>query len=79
MVNRGKIGNSFEFVVLAGARAKQLLAGSTPRVAVSDHKKTTIAQQELAAELVKKVEPGTEVTASAEAGSDSAEPVADSQ
>jgi DNA-directed RNA polymerase omega subunit len=60
MVNRGKIGNSFEFVVLAGARAKQLLAGSTPRVAVNDHKKTTIAQEEIVAEVVKKVEPGSE-------------------
>jgi DNA-directed RNA polymerase omega subunit len=75
MVNRGKIGNPFEFVVLAGARAKQLLAGSTPRVAVSDHKKTTIAQQELAADLVKKVEPGTEVSASPE----SADPPAETQ
>ena len=39
--------NSFEFVVTAGARARQLLAGSTPRVAVGEHKKTTIAQQEV--------------------------------
>ncbi len=33
----------FEFVVTAGARARQLLAGSTPRVAVGEHKKTTVA------------------------------------
>jgi len=77
MVNRGKIGNSFEFVVLAGARAKQLLAGSTPRVAVNDHKKTTIAQQELAAELVKKAEPAPE--GSPETAEPPAEPPAESQ
>ena len=27
-----KLPNSFEFVVTAGARARQLMAGSTPRV-----------------------------------------------
>ena len=48
MIDRSKLPNSFEFVVTAGARARQLLAGSTPRVAVADHKKTTVAQQEVA-------------------------------
>ncbi len=43
MIDRSKLPNSFEFVVTAGARARQLLAGSTPRVAVGDHKKTTVA------------------------------------
>ena len=33
MIDRSKLPNSFEFVVTAGARARQLLAGSTPRVA----------------------------------------------
>ena len=47
MIDRSKLPNSFEFVVTAGARARQLLAGSTPRVAVGDHKKTTVAQQEV--------------------------------
>ena len=47
MIDRTKLPNSFEFVVTAGARARQLLAGSTPRVAVGDHKKTTVAQQEV--------------------------------
>lgn len=37
----------FEFVVTAGARARQLLAGSTPRVAVGDHKKVTVAKKEV--------------------------------
>jgi DNA-directed RNA polymerase omega subunit len=47
MIDRSKLPNSFEFVVTAGARARQLLAGSTPRVAVGDHKKTTVATQEV--------------------------------
>ena len=46
MIDRSKLSNSFEFVVTAGARARQLMAGSTPRVAVGDHKKTTIAKEE---------------------------------
>jgi DNA-directed RNA polymerase subunit K/omega len=53
MIDRSKLPNSFEFVVTAGARARQLLAGSVPRVEAGDHKKTTVAQQEI---LVKKVE-----------------------
>ena len=53
MIDRSKLPNSFEFVVTAGARARQLLAGSTPRVAVGDHKKTTIAAQEV---ITKQVE-----------------------
>ena len=47
MIDRSKLPNSFEFVVTAGARARQLLAGSTPRVVVGEHKKTTVAQQEV--------------------------------
>ena len=47
MIDRSKLSNSFELVVTAGARARQLLVGSTPRVAVGEHKKTTIAQQEV--------------------------------
>ena len=57
MIDRSKLTNSFEFVVMAGARARQLLAGSTPRVAVGDHKKTTVAQQEVATKVVEKIEP----------------------
>ena len=47
MIDRSKLSNSFEFVVTAGARARQLLAGSTPRVVVGEHKKTTVAQNEV--------------------------------
>jgi DNA-directed RNA polymerase omega subunit len=56
MIDRSKLPNSFEFVVTAGARARQLLAGSTPRVATGDHKKTTVAQQEVMARAVEKIE-----------------------
>ena len=56
MIDRSKLPNSFEFVVTAGARARQLMAGSTPRVAVGDHKKTTVAQQEVVTKQVEKIE-----------------------
>lgn len=55
MIDRTKLANSFEFVVLAGARARQLLAGSTPRVTVGEHKKTTVAQQEVITKAVEKI------------------------
>ncbi len=61
MIDRSKLPNSFEFVVTAGARARQLLAGSTPRVAAGEHKKTTIAQEEVmtkAVEKIAKTDPG---------------------
>ena len=56
MIDRSKLPNSFEFVVTAGARARQLLAGSTPRVTVGEHKKTTVAQQEIVTKAVEKIE-----------------------
>jgi len=56
MIDRTTLGNSFEFIVTAGARARQRLNGSTPRVAAGEHKKTTIAQQEVKTRLVEKVE-----------------------
>jgi DNA-directed RNA polymerase omega subunit len=56
MIDRSKLSNSFEFVVTAGARARQLLAGSTPRVTVGEHKKTTVAQQEVITKAVEKIE-----------------------
>ena len=57
MIDRSKLPNSVEFVVTAGARARQLLAGSTPRVEVGDHKKTTVAQQEVVTKAVETIEP----------------------
>jgi len=56
MIDRSKLPNSFEFVVTAGARARQLLAGSVPCVTVGEHKKTTVAQAEVLTKAVEKVE-----------------------
>jgi DNA-directed RNA polymerase subunit K/omega len=56
MIDRSTLPNSFEFIVTASARARQLLAGSTPRVTVGDHKKTTVAQQEVVTKQVEKIE-----------------------
>jgi DNA-directed RNA polymerase omega subunit len=48
--------NAFEFVVLAGARAKQLLRGCTPRTvtAVSD-KLVKVAQREVREGKIEKI------------------------
>ena len=46
--------NRFEFVVLAGKRARQLLAGATPRE--EGEKKITIAQREVLKRKVEKLE-----------------------
>ena len=46
--------NRFEFVVLAGKRARQLLAGALPRE--SGEKKITIAQREILRHKVEKIE-----------------------
>jgi len=59
MIDRSKLQNSFEFVVTAGARARQLIAGSTPRVEVGEHKKTTVAQQEVITKAVEKFDEET--------------------
>jgi DNA-directed RNA polymerase subunit K/omega len=49
--------NRFEFVVLAGMRARQLLAGALPRE--DGDKKVTIAQREVLRRKVEKVEDKT--------------------
>ncbi len=56
MIDRSKLPNSFEFVVTAGAHARQLLAGSVPRVAVGEHKKVTVAQKEVITRAVEKID-----------------------
>ena len=56
MIDRSKLPNSFEFVVTAGARARQLLAGSTPRVTAGEHKKTTIAAEEVITKAVEAID-----------------------
>ena len=47
--------NRFEFVVVASARARQLLRGALPRE--SGEKKITIAQREVLRHKVEKLEP----------------------
>jgi DNA-directed RNA polymerase subunit K/omega len=55
MIDKSKLPNAFEFVVTAGARARQLMAGSTARVPVGLHKKTTIAKEEVVTKAVEKI------------------------
>ena len=56
MADRTKIPNAFEFVVVAGARARQLLRGCTPRV-TGNEKLVRIAQKEVREHKVEKIEP----------------------
>lgn len=51
MVARPTHLNAYEFVAVAALRAKQLLAGSTPRLG-GDHNAPTMAQMEVAAGCV---------------------------
>jgi DNA-directed RNA polymerase subunit K/omega len=46
--------NKFEFVVVSGARAKQLLRGCTPRTTGSE-KHTRLAMKEVSEQKVEKV------------------------
>ena len=46
MIDRTDVPNAFEFVVMAGARAKQLMRGCTPRTTGSE-KLVRIAQKEV--------------------------------
>lgn len=57
MVQRPPGFNAFEFVVLSGLRAAQLMRGCTPRVA-SAHKVITTAQMEVAEWKVVRVAAG---------------------
>ena len=57
MVHRTDVPNAFEFVILAGARARQLLRGCTPRTTGSD-KPVRLAQQEVKeGKITQAVEP----------------------
>jgi DNA-directed RNA polymerase subunit K/omega len=55
VADRTNVPNAFEFVIVAGARAKQLLRGCTPRTTGSD-KVITLAQKEVREGKVEKVE-----------------------
>jgi DNA-directed RNA polymerase subunit K/omega len=56
MIDKTKLPNAFEFIVTAGARARQLMAGAAPRVSAESHKKTTVAQREVVTKAVEKIE-----------------------
>jgi DNA-directed RNA polymerase subunit K/omega len=56
MVHRPAEMSSFEFVVLSGLRTAQLVRGCAPRVE-GDHKRTTIAQLEVASGKVIRAAP----------------------
>jgi DNA-directed RNA polymerase subunit K/omega len=55
VIDRTRTGNAFEFVVVAGARAKQLLRGCTPRT-TGNEKPIRLAQKEVKEGKVRKVE-----------------------
>lgn len=56
MIDRTDVPNAFEFVTLAGARARQLLRGCTPRTAnVASEKPARIAAKEVKEGKVEKV------------------------
>jgi DNA-directed RNA polymerase omega subunit len=46
VTDRNSVPNAFEFVIIAGARARQLLRGCTPRTTGSE-KLVKIAQKEI--------------------------------
>ena len=54
MAERQQIPNKFEFVIVAGARARQLLAGCTPRTTGPD-KLVKLAQKEVREGKVQKL------------------------
>jgi len=49
--------NKFEFVVVSGARAKQLQAGCTPRVEKESNKPARVAMKEVKSGKIEKVRP----------------------
>ena len=56
MKQKKEIGK-FEFVTVAGARARQLLEGCTPRTAVTSNKPAKLAQHEVREGKVEKINP----------------------
>ena len=66
MTNQTTVRNRFEFVVMAGARARQLMRGAVPRVEASEKPVTTAQREVLAGEVQKTAENGTEGSTSNE-------------
>ena len=58
MVSRPVHLNPYEFVAVSALRAKQLLAGCTPRIE-GDHSPATMAQMEVAAGFIARAEGTT--------------------
>jgi len=54
--DRSEVRNAFEFVTVSGARARQLLAGCTPR-SEGSLKPAKLAQKEVKEGKVRKLEP----------------------
>jgi len=59
MSDRREVNNAFEFVILAGARAQQLMRGCTPRTQGSE-KPTRLAALEVKQGRVRKVQAAPE-------------------
>jgi DNA-directed RNA polymerase subunit K/omega len=57
MTEKKDIPSKFEFVTIAGARARQLLAGCTPRTAAVSNKPAKLAQHEVREGKVEKIHP----------------------
>jgi DNA-directed RNA polymerase subunit K/omega len=56
VTDKSRLQNSFEFVVVAGARARQLMKGALPRVE-NDGTPIRVAQAEVEAGKVNKIDP----------------------
>ena len=54
VTDRAEIRNAFEFVTVSGARARQLLAGCTPRIE-GPEKPARLAQKEVRQGKVRKI------------------------
>ena len=54
MADRNDTSNKFEFVIVAGARARQLLRGCTPKTSGSD-KPIKLAQREVREGKIEKI------------------------
>jgi DNA-directed RNA polymerase subunit K/omega len=59
MADRAHLPNAFEFVVVAGARARQLMRGCTPRTE-GPEKLVRLAQKEVKEGKVQKVRPAAD-------------------
>jgi hypothetical protein len=73
MIDRSRLPNAFEFVALAGARARQLMNGCLPRVGGA-RSAARIAQLEVLSGAVQKAAPTGRAEPPAAEAASSAEP-----